>query len=273
MRFRGRTVVITGASLGVGLSTARRFHAEGANVVLVARRQGPLDEAAATLSDTDRVMVCAADVLDLQRMGEVFDAAVQRWGALHGLVNNAGLHHRGPVGQRQPEELAQMVDVNLRAPIALTRMALPHLQAADRGFVINVTSLAGKIPLDGAATYSATKFGLRAFSFALAEELRGTSVTVSAVSPGPVDTGFIMDDIDEVADITFSQPVCTADEVADMVLDCADDGVRERQWPVMGGTLATVAYLFPWVRRVLRPSLERRGRRRKAALKRARGQA
>lgn len=96
-------------------------------------------------------------------------------------------------------------------------------------------------------------------------------MTVSAVSPGPVDTGFIMSDIEEVSDMTFSQPICTADDVAMMVLDCAADGRRERQWPVTGGTLATIGYLFPSLRRLLKPGLVRRGRRRKERLKRERG--
>jgi short-subunit dehydrogenase len=90
---------------------------------------------------------------------------------------------------------------------------------------------------------------------------------VSAVSPGPIETGFILDEIDEVADITFSQTLCTADDVARMVLDCAEDGLREREFPKLGGRLATLGYLFPALRRVLRPGLEAKGRRVKARLK------
>lgn len=269
-RFEGRTVLITGASLGVGRACAERFHGEGANVALVARREGPLQDVAQALGE--RVHVAPADVADLGAMERVVSEVAARFGGLHGLVNNAGVHHRGPVGQRSAAELAQMVDVNLRAPIALTRLALPHLQA-EGGFVVNVASLAGKLALEEAATYSATKFGLRTFGRALAEELKGTSVTVSSVNPGPIDTGFIMSEIDEVSDLTFSQPVCTAEHVAEMVLACALDGRPERDWPVGGGRLATVGYLFPGLRRWMKPALERRGRRRKARLKRERGQS
>jgi NAD(P)-dependent dehydrogenase (short-subunit alcohol dehydrogenase family) len=83
----------------------------------------------------------------------------------------------GPVERNAAEDLAAMVDVNLRAPIALTRLALPHL-LARRGFAVQVASLAGKVPLDGAATYSATKFGLRAFSIALAQEVGERGVRI-----------------------------------------------------------------------------------------------
>ena len=270
MRFRDRTVIITGASLGVGRATAARFHQQGANVVLVARREAPLDEVAQELGAPERVLTFAADVTDNDGLARLVDAAVDRFGGLAGVVNNAGAHFRGPFETRTAAEFGIMVDANLRAPIVLSRLALPHLRARG-GFIVNVASLAGKIPLDGAATYSATKFGLRAFSYALAEELRETDVSVSVVSPGPIDTTFIMDNLDEVDDIVFSQTMCTADDVARMIVDCAIDGRREREFPVGGGKLATLGYLVPSLRRVLKPRLMRKGAAVKDRLRRERG--
>jgi short-subunit dehydrogenase len=263
----GSTVLVTGASLGVGKATVHALHAAGAHVALVARRREPLEEAAAGL---ERALVLPADVADVEAMERVVEATVARFGGLDGLVNNAGLHHRGPLAGRSAAELAAMVDVNLRAPLVLTRLALPHLRARG-GFVVNVASLAGKVPLDGAATYSATKFGLRALTVALAEELRGTGVTVSVVSPGPIDTGFILDDLDSVEDIVFSQTMCSAEHVADMILACARDGRVERQFPEAGGALATLGYLLPGLRRRLKPLLSERGRRVKERLRAERG--
>ncbi len=267
MRFSDQTVIVTGASLGVGRATAAQFVAEGANVVLVARRQGPLDEAASSIGHADRVWTYAADVSDHAALVGLVDGTVERFGGLQGLVNNAGAHFRGPVETRTATELSTMVDVNLRAPIALSRLVLPHMRQAGSGFIVNVASLAGKLPLDGAATYSATKFGLRAFTIALAEELRGTGITVSAVSPGPIETGFILEELDEVADIVFSQAMCTADDVAGWILDCAHDGQIEREFPFSGGKLATLGYLLPALRRWLKPRLSARGAAAKAALK------
>lgn len=266
--FSQHTVIITGASLGVGRACAAAFYARGANVVLVARRREPLEEAAAAMPDASRVLLAPADVADLSTLRDMVRQTRERFGEIHGLVNNAGAHARGNFDTRSAEELAQMVDVNLRAPIALTRLVLPHLREAGGGFVINVASLAGKLPLEGAVTYSATKFGLRAFSFALAEELRGSGITVSAVSPGPIRTSFIMDHLNHVADITFSQAMCSAEDVAQMVLTCARDGRREREYPVLGGKLATLAYLVPSLRRLLKPRLVARGRRQKERLRR-----
>lgn len=269
MRFANHTVIVTGASLGVGRATAQAFHREGADLVLVARQPGPLNEFAETLGTPDRVLVQAADVGDLEALAAVVDATVTRFGRLTGLVNNAGAHFRGVVDSRAPDELASMVDVNLRAPIVLSRLALPELRQ-HAGFIVNVASLAGKLPLEGAATYSSTKFALRVFGHALAEELRGTGVSVSSVSPGPIDTGFIMDQIDEVEDIVFSQTMCTAEDVANMVLDCAADGRRERQFPKLGGALGTLAYLLPGLRRRIKPRLEAKGAAVKARLRRER---
>lgn len=267
--FTGKTVFITGASKGVGRATTEAFHAAGANVVLVARTLGPLEEAAEEL---ERSLVISLDVSDLDAMEEALDETVDHFGSLDGIVNNAGAHFRGNLETRTPEEVATMVDVNLRAPLVLTRMALPYLRQQSTGFVVNVASLAGKVPLDGAATYSSTKFGLRTFTYALAQELEGTGITVSAVSPGPIDTSFIMENLDEVEDIVFSQEMCTAEDVADMILACADDGKVEREFPAVGGKLATLAYLVPGLRQRLKPLLSEKGRRTKERLREERGE-
>ncbi len=265
--FRGRTVVVTGASLGVGRACVEAFHAAGANVVLMARRAGPLEEAARGL---ERSMCLAVDVTDVAAVAAGLQDVVERFGGIDGLVNNAGAHVRGPVEERTADEIGMMVDVNLRAPLVLSRMVLPYLKQGKGGFIVNVASLAGKVPLDRAATYSATKFGLRAFTYAMAEEMRGSNVTVSVVSPGPIDTGFIMDEIDSVEDIVFSQTMCTAEDVAEMILACADDGKVEREFPAAGAKVATLGYLFPALRRKLKPLLSKKGRRVKDKLRRER---
>jgi short-subunit dehydrogenase len=265
--FNDRTVVITGASAGIGLACARQFAQAGANVVAVARGAAELERTRAELARLGPTLAIAADVADPAAPERIVSGALAQFGAIHVLVNNAGMHARGAFGDQDGDDLAAMVDVNLRAPIVLTRRALPHLVASGRGAVVNVASLAGKVPTAGGVVYSATKFGLRAFSMALADELRGTGVTVSCVSPGPVDTQFIMAELDTVTDLTMSQPLVTADAVAALVLACALDGKLERATPRMSGALATLAYLAPSVRRVLRPLLERRGRRNKEKLR------
>ena len=260
-RFEGKTVIVTGASSGIGEAASRMFAAEGANVVLAARRLASLERLAAEIAaDGGVAMAHAIDVCDAGACMQLLEAAEARFGAVHVLVNNAGYNHRGAVEEVPAEELARIVDVNLKAPVMLTRLALPYLRRAGKAAIVNVASLAGRIPLPYEATYSATKFGLRGFTFALAEELEGTGITVSAVSPGPVSTGFLLADVEEVPDVVFSQPMSSAEEVAALVLDSAADGTLERTCPQLSGYLATIGYLIPQVPRLLRPLLQYQGR-------------
>lgn len=139
-------------------------------------------------------------------------------------------------------------------------MALPPLRRSGGGAIVNVASIAGRLPLKDEATYSAVKFALRTFTFALTEELRGSGIMVSAVSPGPVDTNFIMETIDEVPDIVFAQPMSSAEDIAEMILACAHDGKTERVRPAVSGVMATAAYLMPPLRTALSPVMALRGR-------------
>ncbi len=253
-------MLITGASAGIGAASARRFATEGAKIVLAARGRPALESLAEELRAAGHsVEIVPTDVADLGAMRRLVERAVEFGGRLDVVVNNAGVNYRGSLERHTPEQLAQIVAVNLSAPIVLSRLALPHLREHG-GAIVNVASLAGRIPVVHEATYSATKFGLRAFSYALADELVESGVRVSVVSPGPVDTGFIMEEIDAVPDLVFSQPMSSADEIAQMVVDCAADGRVERMRPRLGGYMATLGYLFPGLRRALLPVLERKGR-------------
>ena len=270
--FQGKAVIVTGASAGVGAAVARAFAACGARLLLVARGQKALKEIAAELKPLTDVHTMAADVADAQLCVAMLKKADHELGAVHYLVNNAGMHVRGPVEANAPADLGAMIDVNLRAPIVLSRLALPYLRTSGGGAIVNVASLAGCTPVEGAATYSASKFGLRAFTFALAEELRDSNIHVGVVSPGPIDTGFIMSEIDNVTDLTFSQPMSTAEEVAEAVLRVAAGEKAEIKMPAASGVLANVSYLFPGIRRFMLPWLEKKGRKAKAFYK-ARAQA
>lgn len=267
MIFKDKTVIITGGSEGVGAAAARKFAEAGANLVLVARNKKKLEALADELREFSRVEIFVMDVADGEACANLFKKAHYEFGRIDVLVNNAGYHERGPVSAVEPPDLGRMIDVNLRAPIVLTRIALPYLKEAGGGAIVNVGSLAGKAPIPNSAVYSASKSGLRAFTLALAEELRGGSIKVALVSPGPIDTGFIMSNIDKVSDITFSQPISTADDVAQTILDLCGNNRREQSIPAFSGFLTTVMYLAPWLGRIARPFLERHGARVKKHLK------
>lgn len=264
---KDKTVIVTGGSEGVGAATARRFADAGANLVLVARTRKNLERIAEELRAKTKTVIVAMDVCDSDACHNLLKKAQFEFGSVHILINNAGAHARGSVESQSADELGRMIDVNLRAPIVLSRLALPYIRESGGGAIINVASLAGQTPMPGAATYSASKFGLRAFTFALGEELAGSGVKLAAVSPGPIETGFILDDIDTVADLTFSQPMSTADEVAAEIIKLCHDNRRERSMPPHSGFLATLNYLIPAVGRLLIPRLTERGKRVKRELK------
>ncbi|NCO19656.1 MAG: SDR family NAD(P)-dependent oxidoreductase, partial [Gammaproteobacteria bacterium] len=162
--FSDTTVILTGASMGVGAATARAFAALGANLVLIARGRDKLEALAAELErdfgNREQVMIEVLDVTDLEGFGALLERVRTRFGSIDVLVNNAGLHARGAVASVAAADIGRMVDVNFKAPLMATRMVLPDLQQSQRPAVINVASLAGRTPVPGSATYSATKFGL-----------------------------------------------------------------------------------------------------------------
>jgi short-subunit dehydrogenase len=267
MIFNNKTVIITGGSEGVGAATARMFAEAGANLMLVARNKKNLDAMAEELRAKTKVEVFAMDVSDAEACVDVFKKAAFEFGRVDVLVNNAGFHKRGSVEEVDPADLGTMIDVNLKAPIMLSRIALPYLREAGGGAIINVGSLAGRAPIPGSAGYAASKAGLRSFTYALGIEMADSNIKLAVVSPGPIDTGFIMADIDATSDLTFSQPISTAEEVAQAILDLCGNNWREQSMPKLSGLLTTVMYLFPGLSSTVRPQLERKGAKVKAKLK------
>jgi len=267
MIFNNKTVVIPGGSEGVGAAAARMFAEAGANLMLVARSKKNLEKIAEELRDKTRVEIFAMDVADADACVDLVKKTHFEFERIDVLVNNAGYHSRGLVEEVDADDLGKMIDVNLKAPIMLTRLVLPYLREAGGGSIINVGSLAGRTPVPGSAGYAASKAGLRSFNYSLGYELADSGIKLGIVSPGPIDTAFIMADIDATSDLTFSQPLSTADEVAQAILDLCGNNQREQSMPMSSGFLTTVSYLFPWLSVKLRPTLERKGAKVKAKLK------
>lgn len=258
-----KIALVTGGSTGIGLAVARRLAASGVRLALVARTERTLREAAGSLGP-GVAEVFPLDVKDLAAVAKLPGRVVERMGALDIVVANAGVNYRGPMLSREPTELADMVTTNLSSPIVLCRAAAPLLR--EGGSIVSVASLAGMVPVRFQATYGASKAGLRAFSRAIRQELAERKINVSVVSPGPVDTGFFGDELEKVPDINFSQPMSSADEVADAVMTAIRDGAEEIAVPWLSGKLCTLGYLSTGTLKLLQPALERRGARAKRAL-------
>lgn len=267
MDLRNKVCLITGASSGIGLALARLLVQHDVKVALTARTASKLDAAVAELG-AERAAAFPVDVTDRAAVDRLPQAVVEKFGRLDIVINNAGCNHRGPAKRRTALEMVQVLETNLVAVVYLTRRALDVIPPG--GAIINISSLAGKIPYSTQASYCASKAGLRFFSLALREELAPEDIRVLCVNPGPVDTEFF-GDVSQAADLTFSQPMSTPEEVASVTLDGLLRNLPEVDLPMMSGKLATLGYLAPGLKAVLRPFLERIGRKNKAAYLRRRG--
>lgn len=211
---RPRRVVVTGATSGIGEAFARTLPRD-CDLVLTGRNAAKLDQLAEELAREDRrVEVVAADLASAKAVEAIVDTA--RQGPVDGLVNNAGLGPYGRFRDAATDELTAAVDVNCRAPVALSHALLPAIlaearRAERRGFVINVASTAAYAPVPRLAVYAATKAFVLSFTEALATELRHEPVDVLALCPGPVRT--------RALPFRFAPGARSPDDVARIALD------------------------------------------------------
>lgn len=181
----GKVALITGASAGIGQATAVELAKSGAHLALVARREERLRQVAA---DCERWGVQAlpivADVAQNADIERIVQETTARFGRIDLLINNAGLSMGGPLADYDPDTIRRLVDVNLVAPIQLTRAVLPTMFAQGAGHIVNVSSIASETRNAGYSVYIATKAGLNGFSWALHQEVADKGVRVSVVMPG-----------------------------------------------------------------------------------------
>jgi len=187
--FRGRTVLVTGASSGIGREAALAFAAAGANIVLLARRAKLLARVAAEARALGAAtLVASADVTDATAVAGAFRRAVQRFGAVDIVVNNAGVMIPSTVEDLRVADLQKMLDVNLVGALHVMQAAVRVMRAQGHGHIVNVASLAGRRGFSPLGGYCASKFALVGLTEALRTELVGEKIHVSLVMPGVVDT-------------------------------------------------------------------------------------
>lgn len=204
-------VLLTGASSGIGLATARELASRNYALVLAARRADTLERLARELDPSaSRVIAVAADVTDDASRRNLLAAARAHFGRIDVLINNAGVTIEKGWWWNDPDPL-RVLRVNLEAPIELVRLALPEMQRRGSGHIVNIGSVAGRAATNG--MYSASKFGLRGFSDGLRRELLGTGINVSLVSPG-----FVKSEMTASAKLPMPEPEVVARAVAEVLL-------------------------------------------------------
>ena len=186
---KDKVVVITGASSGLGEATAKLLSAQGASVVLGARRQDRIQALARELMATGgKAIAMMTDVTDRTRVKKLVDAAVREYGRVDVMINNAGLMPQAPLERLKIGEWERTIDVNLKGVLYGIAAALPYMQLQKSGHFINVSSVAGHKVGPGFAVYAATKFGVRALSEGLRQEVKPYNIRTTIISPGAVAT-------------------------------------------------------------------------------------
>lgn len=219
---RGKVAVVTGGTRGIGRAIAEALLGSGANVVLTGRRAENAERVARELDGGDgRALGLACDVRDPASCRELIEGAVQAFGRLDILINNAGVGHFAPVAEMAVEDWQRVIETNLSGVFYCTHEALPHLKAAGGGWVINIGSLAGKNAFPGGAAYNASKFGLVGFTEALMQEVRGDGIRVSSIMPGSVATAF-----NHPSPGTGDEWKIQPQDIAQLVLDLLDMPAR-----------------------------------------------
>jgi NADP-dependent 3-hydroxy acid dehydrogenase YdfG len=185
----GKIVVITGASSGLGEATARHLSDRGAIVVLGARRVARIDALAAEITAKgERALAVATDVTDAGQVQHLIDAAVERFGRIDVMLNNAGLMAHSPLERRKIDDWNRMIDVHIKGVLYGIAAALPHMKRQKSGHIINVSSVAGHKVGVANAVYAATKTAVRVISEGLRQEVKPYHLRTTIISPGAIAT-------------------------------------------------------------------------------------
>jgi short-subunit dehydrogenase len=244
---RGTTVLITGASSGIGRALARAFAREDCRLILTARSRERLDAVAAEVAPAEATVI-QADLCQPASLAVLAAEARRRYSAIDILVNNAGVGLYAPSYEAPPGRVRQLIELNLLAPLELTRQIIPAIPRG--GTIVNISSIAGKVPLPWMTVYTASKYALNAYSDGLRMELAGAGIHVLCVCPGYVDTSFRENVlIGKIPEKVAGQRrfVITAEQCAEATLDGLRRGKRTVVTPRIGWLLVVLARLLPGV--------------------------
>jgi len=191
-----RAIIVTGASRGIGADIARELAAAGYDLALVARSAGPLNDLAAELNGDVKVKAWPGDISNWEDVDRIVKEVHAEFGAIYGLVNNAGVTQDGLFVRMSPENWKMPIDINLNGTFYFTRATSPIMMRQREGRIVNVSSVIGLTGNAGQANYAASKAGIIALTKSVAKELGGRGVTANAIAPGFIATE-MTDDLPE----------------------------------------------------------------------------
>ncbi len=193
MELAGQVAIVTGATRGIGRATARELATAGARVLINYQRNAALAEelAAEIAAHHGEAFACQADVADEDAVQRMVQAALDRWGRIDILINNAGITADAPLARLRPEQWRQVIETDLTSVFLCCRAVLPAMRAAGYGRIVSVSSLAALAGNVGQTNYAAAKAGIIGLSRALAREVAREGITVNVVAPGYIETDMV----------------------------------------------------------------------------------
>ena len=244
----GGTILITGASSGIGKATAKQFQQQGWNVVATMRKP----EAEQELAKLDNVLVTRLDVLDEDSILGAVEETVARFGSINALLNNAGYGAYGPLEAFPMESIRRQFDTNVIGLLAVTKAVLPHMRKQRSGVIANVSSVGGKVTFPLGSLYHGTKFAVEGISEALHYELYPIGIRVKIIEPGAIATDFGGRSFDFTNEESLSeyQPIVQtmlagiepmfeqaspATDCAKVIYEAITDGSYKMRYPAAGG--------------------------------------
>jgi 3-oxoacyl-[acyl-carrier protein] reductase len=234
-----RNVLVTGGSRGIGLSIVRKLAASGFNVIAVARRKSDELRAAISEAKQDNLHFRACDLSAVDTIPAFVKQMRDEFGAIYGLINNAGIGTEGLLATMHNSEIEALVRLNVLSPVILTKYIVRHMMADGEGRIVNISSIIASTGYNGLSVYGATKAAATGFTRSLAREVGKLGITVNAVAPGFIDTELTQnlggEGRQRIASRSALKRLPEADEVAGMVAYLLGDGGRN-----ITGTVLTV---------------------------------
>jgi short-subunit dehydrogenase len=227
-----QVILITGASTGIGAALAKTLAQEftGIRLVLAARTVPKLEQVAQECRQAGaEVFIMATDLADINQVNALGQGAVDYFGRVDGLVNNAGYGQMGPIELMSPEAAKYQLAVNFHAPLRLSQLLIPVMRQQGGGRIINISSVGGRMAFPMGGLYSCSKFALEALSDVLRMELKGFNIQVSVVEPGPVITEFFQVAWEKVK-TTIPEPEKTIYQPAFAKLEAIDSQLHRLGW-------------------------------------------
>jgi 3-oxoacyl-[acyl-carrier protein] reductase len=260
MKLKNRTAFITGAANGIGKNIAQKLYDKGFNIIVADIQEKLLQEVYSSFFE-ERILILTLDVSKSSEWEKSLAKSIEKFGKIDLLLNIAGIIEPGYIYETSLQNIDKQIDINLKGTIYGANIISKNMIVNKSGHIINISSLAGLAPIPGINIYSATKFGVRGFSLAIAQELKEFNIQVSVLCPDAVETQMLdyQKDKKEAA-LTFSGgKILSVEDISQEILNLIDHPKVEVWLPISRGILATLGSLFPSLAIKIKDHLMKKG--------------